>query len=441
VTEPRPLIWARSGRFVPRTFVRPLINFVNLEASSGIVLVAATAVALIWANVHLESYEELFATPFLIELGPFHLEETLRGLVNDGLMAIFFFVVGLEIKRELVVGDLHDTRAALLPALAALGGMAVPALIYLAIAGAEPGAERGWGIPMATDIAFAIGVLALLGRRIPAGVKLFLLTLAIVDDIGAIAVIAIFYTSDLSWPWLGVAVAALISVWVATRAGIRSLGLYLPLAFVAWLATLESGVHATLAGVALGFLTPAYPYYRLADFRMQAQRLLASLGKEDDDVIERESADHSLMTISIFARESVAPLARLEPGFNLWSANVVVPIFALANAGISIGSGTIASPVALGVALGLLLGKTIGVSLFTAVGMRTGIGRLPPGMAGHHILGVSILSGIGFTVSIFVAGLAFNEARLLVDAKIGIFVASVVAAVVGYTVLRIGSKK
>jgi NhaA family Na+:H+ antiporter len=294
---------------------------------------------------------------------------------------------------------------------------------------------------MATDIAFAIGVLALLGRRIPAGVKLFLLTLAIVDDIGAIAVIAIFYTSDLSWPWLGVAVAALILVWVATRAGIRSLGLYLPLAFVAWLATLESGVHATLAGVALGLLTPAYPYYRLADFRMQAQRLLTSLSKEDDDVIERESADHSLMTISMFARESVAPLARLEPGFNLWSANVAVPIFALANAGISIGSGTIASPVALGVALGLLLGKTIGVSLFTAVGLRTGIGRLPPGMAGHHILGVSILSGIGFTVSIFVAGLAFNEAQLLVDAKIGIFAASVVAAVVGYTVLRIGSKK
>jgi NhaA family Na+:H+ antiporter len=443
VTEPRPLFWARSGRFVPRTFVRPLIKFVNLEASSGIVLVAATAVALIWANVHLESYEELFATPFVIELGPLHLEETLRGLINDGLMAIFFFVVGLEIKRELVVGDLRDTRAALLPALAGLGGMAVPALIYLAIAGAEPGAERGWGIPMATDIAFAVGVLALLGRRIPAGVKLFLLTLAIVDDIGAIAVIAIFYTSDLSWPWLSIAVAALISVWVATRSGIRSLGLYLPLAFIAWLATLESGVHATLAGVALGLLTPAYPYYRLADFRAQAHRLLASLSKEDDDVIERESADHSLITISIYAKEAVAPLARLEPGFNLWSANVVVPIFALANAGISIGSGSLASPVALGVALGLLLGKTIGVSLFTAVGLRTGIGRLPPGMAGHHILGVSILSGIGFTVSIFVAGLAFAEAQPLVDAKIGIFAASVVAAVVGWTVLRVGfgSKK
>ncbi|HJQ95653.1 MAG TPA: Na+/H+ antiporter NhaA [Acidimicrobiia bacterium] len=439
MTEPRPLIWARSGRFVPRTFVRPLIKFINLEASSGIVLVAATAVALIWANVHFESYEEFFAIPFLIELGPFHLEETLRGLINDGLMAIFFFVVGLEIKRELVVGDLRDTRAALLPALAALGGMAVPALIYLAIAGAEPGAERGWGIPMATDIAFAIGVLALLGRRIPAGVKLFLLTLAIVDDIGAIAVIAIFYTSDLSWPWLGVAVAALISVWVASRSGIRSLGLYLPLAFIAWLATLESGVHATLAGVALGLLTPAYPYYRLADFRTQAQRLLASLSKEDDDVIERESADHSLLTISVFAKEAVAPLARLEPGFNLWSANLVVPIFALANAGISIGTGTLASPIALGVALGLLLGKTVGVSLFTAVGLRTGIGRLPPGMGSHHILGVSILAGIGFTVSIFVAGLAFSEAQQLVDAKIGIFAASVVAAVVGWTVLRIGS--
>ncbi|MGH8957066.1 MAG: Na+/H+ antiporter NhaA, partial [Acidimicrobiia bacterium] len=222
---------------MPRTFVRPFLRFANREASSGIALMAAAAAGLIWANVNFDSYETFFAAPIRLELGPVHLDETVRGFVNDGLMAVFFFVVGLEIKRELVVGDLRQPRTALLPILAALGGMLVPALTYLALAGDAPGAERGWGVPMATDIAFAVGVLALLGKRIPIGAKLFLLTLAIADDIGAIAVIAVFYSGPLALGWLLVALTALAAVWGAGRIGIRSLGFYLPLAFVAWIAT------------------------------------------------------------------------------------------------------------------------------------------------------------------------------------------------------------
>ena len=429
--------WARSGRYVPRTFVRPFLRFANREASSGVALIAAAVIGLIWANVNFDSYEGFFASPIRFELGPINVDETLRGFVNDGLMAIFFFVVGLEIKRELVVGDLRQPRTALLPILAALGGMVVPALIYLALAGDAPGAERGWGVPMATDIAFAVGVLTLVGKRIPVGAKLFLLTLAITDDIGAIAVIAIFYSGPIAPGWLLVAVAALVAVWGAGRIGIRSLGFYLPLALLAWLATLSSGVHATLAGVALGLLTPVAPFYALAEFRSQSGPLLHKLVSEDDDVVERESADFSLLTIAEFARESVSPLARIEPAFSLWSAFAVVPIFALANAGFNFGAEPVnlTSPVAMGVALGLLLGKTVGISLFTLLGTASGL-ALPPDMTRRHVLGVSILAGIGFTVALFVAGLAFESRQHFVDARLGIFTASIAAALAGLAVLR-----
>lgn len=427
---------------MPRTFVRPFLRFADREASSGIALIAAALAGLIWANISFDSYEAFFAAPIRLELGPLHLDETLRGFVNDGLMAIFFFVVGLEIKRELAVGDLREPRTALLPILAALGGMIVPALIYLAVAGSAPGADRGWGIPMATDIAFAVGVLALLGRRVPVGAKLFLLTLAIADDIGAIAVIALFYSGPISVGWLSVAVASLIGVWGAGRVGIRSLGVYLPLALLAWLATLESGVHATLAGVALGLLTPASPFYALGEFRSQSGPLLQKLVTEDDDVSERESADFSLLTIAEFARESVSPLTRIEPALSLWSAFAVVPIFALANGGINFGSGPVnlTSPIALGVGLGLLAGKTVGITLFTLLGTASGL-VLPAGMTRRHVLGISILAGIGFTVALFVAGLAFEDPGNFVDARVGIFAASIAAALLGLAVLRFGSSR
>jgi len=433
--------WARSDRFVPRAFVSPLLRFAQIEASSGLVLVVAAAAALVWANLFPDSYAQVFTTPFLLEFGPFQLEEDFQHLINDGLMAIFFFVVGMEIKRELVAGELADPRKAALPAFGALGGMIGPALIYILIAGTVGEAGRGWGIPMATDIAFAVGVISLLGRRVPDGAKLFLLTLAIADDIGAIVVIAIFYTADLNMLWLGVAVAGLLITWGANRVRIRSLTFYLPVAFVVWFATLESGVHATLAGVALGLLTPARPFYALTEFHRASRQLIGRIEREDDDVIERQRADHQLLTLSDMARESVAPLARIEHRIGVWSSYAIVPLFALANAGINLSGISIGeavtSPVGLGVALGLILGKLVGITLFTLVALRTRLGRLPTGMTNHHLVGVSLLAAIGFTVALFIVGLAFSDQVLVAEAKVGIFAAWILAGILGYGVLRL----
>ena len=265
--------WAGSDRWVPRRFVRPFVRFTRIEAASGIILLIAAVVAIVWANSGWsDTYFELLDEHLTLEFFGIELDESLQHLINDGLMAIFFFVVGLEIKRELVLGDLRDARSAALPVVAALGGMVVPATIYLLLnAGATGEAIQGWGIPMATDIAFAVGIVALLGSRVPPAAKLFLLALAIADDIGAIAVIAIFYTDDLDLISLAAALVALAVVWTARRVRIRSLVFYVPMALVIWYFTLESGVHATLAGVALGFLTPARPFYRPRDFDERAR--------------------------------------------------------------------------------------------------------------------------------------------------------------------------
>ncbi len=268
MAQERPIsTFIHSDRILPRAFVRPALRFTQIEASSGVVLLVAAVVALVWANSAVgASYESFWETQFEFAFGPLHLEETLRELINDGFMAIFFFVVGLEIKRELVLGELRDPNAAALPAIAALGGMVVPALIYLAFVGSGEGAG-GWGIPMATDIAFSFGVVALLGRRVPVGAKLFLLALAIADDVGAILVIAIFYTADLSALWLTLGVLTIVTMLVANRVRVRSLMFYVPVSVLAWFFFLESGVHATLAGVAIGLITPAPTFARFSRVR------------------------------------------------------------------------------------------------------------------------------------------------------------------------------
>ena len=436
------ITWARSERFVPRAFIRPFLRFSNREASSGLVLVAAAAVALIWANLWPTAYESLLGTTLRLDFGPLQMTEDVHHLINDGLMAVFFFVVGLEIKRELVVGELRDRRAAALPVIAAIGGMAAPALVYLAIAGASGEPGRGWGIPMATDIAFAIGILSLVGKKVPVGAKLFLLALAIADDIGAILVIAVFYTAELSMGWLALAGGGLAVVVLAQRVGIRSSTLYAPLAILVWFATLKSGIHATLAGVALGLLTPARPYYDFDEFRAKGRELVAGLSTEDDDVAERELADHTLLTISEISRESVSPLARIEHRLGNWSAFVVVPLFALANAGVNFQGSSVGeallSPVGLGVALGLVVGKIVGITSFTLAAVRIKAGRLPDGVTPRHVVGVATVAGIGFTVSLFITNLAFADPALIEDAKVGIFAASIMAALLGWLVLRVG---
>jgi len=288
---------------------------------------------------------------------------------------------------------------------------------------------------MATDIAFAVGVLALLGSRIPSPAKLFLLTLAIADDIGAIAVIAVFYTSDIALEFLALAVGGLITVWAAQRAGIRSLAFYVPVALLVWYFTLESGVHATLAGVALGFLTPAHPMYEPAEFDARARAILDQYPLAPDELEEQEHADHEALLLSTVSAESVAPLNRLEHRLLPWSSFLIVPLFALANAGVDFRETSFAdavtSPVALGIALGLVVGKTVGITLFSFVTVRMRLGRLPEGVGWLHLTGLSAIAGIGFTVSLFVAQLAFDDPVLIDTAKVGILVGSLAAGLIG----------
>jgi len=439
--EPIHRTWLHSDRFLPSRFIRPVQRFLQVEAAGGIALLVMAVAALAWANAPFgESYETFWTNVFRVELGPLHLELTLRELANDGLMVLFFFVVGLEIKREMVHGDLRDRRTATLPVLAAAGGMAVPALIYLAFNAGGPGGH-GWAVPVATDIAFSVGVLSLLGRRVPLGARIFLLTLAVADDIGGIAVIAFFYSEGIDLVWLGGAAAGLAVMWAANRAGVRALGFYGLVALGSWLCLLQSGVHAALAGVAFAALTPARAFYSDEEYRQRARLVLGGYEREARALHGEEQLDESALTLAAVARESVPPLQRLERTLLPWSSFVVAPIFALANSGVRFAgidaAGAVTHPVTLGVAVGLLAGKLVGVSSFTWLAVRLGWGHLPAGAGWRHVIGLSAVAGIGFTVALFVAAIAFDDPALGDQAKLGIFAGSLAAGVLGYTLLRL----
>ncbi len=430
---PSQLTWIGSDKRLARTIARPVLRFMDVEAAGGIVLVVATIVALIWANSPWSDvYHDILHLKLKIDFGDTHiLEESVEHLINDGLMAIFFFVVGLEIKRELVAGELRDPRAAALPTIAALGGMVVPALLYFVLNTGAP--ERsGWGIPMATDIAFALGVMSLLGNRVPTALKLFLLALAIVDDIGAIAVIAIFYTSDISTTWLITAVVLLVLVFVMQRARIWYTPLYVVIGIVVWYAVLESGVHATIAGVALGLLTPATPLQR----EVKPDEVVGTVVDPDD--LNAASARRA----SLYVRESVSVAERLETLIHPFSSFVILPLFALGNAGIALSGDAISeastSTVTLGIILGLVVGKTVGVSAFAWAAVKAGFCTLPRGVTWPQVVAVAMLAGIGFTVALFITGLAFEgDALEALDtqARMGILLASLIASIVGVLLL------
>ncbi|HVL32408.1 MAG TPA: Na+/H+ antiporter NhaA [Actinomycetota bacterium] len=427
---------------MPRLVLRPLKSFLDTEASGGILLLVAAVAALLWVNSPWgDSYEELWHTTLTVRLGDLVISEDLRHWINDALMAIFFFVVGLEIKRELVSGELRDPRAAALPAFAALGGMIGPALIYAAINAGGPGSD-GWGIPMATDIAFAVGVLALVGRRAPASLKLFLLSLAIVDDIGAILVIALFYTDSVSFYALGVAAALLLLIVGLQRAYVRAMPVYAVVAAGVWLAVFESGVHATIAGVVLGLMTPASPFQPPQAVSTHARRIA---DETSDDPAEAAEDVHHWLSLSSLSREAVAPLGRLEHLLHPWTSFVIVPLFALANAGVDLRGGgigdAVANPVALGIIVGLVAGKIIGISSFAWLSTKIGLTRLPSGVRWSHIIAVSSVAGIGFTVSLFIAALAFSDADTLEAAKVGILLASVLAGILGAVLMLRASRR
>ncbi len=387
--------------------LRPFQRFAHTESAGGIVLLVCAAVALLWANSPWgDSYFHLWETNIGIRVGWHALDMSLHHWINDGLMAVFFFVVGLEIKREMLVGELSTPRQAALPIAGALGGMIVPALIYAALNAGGPG-SAGWGIPMATDIAFALGVLALLGPRVPVGLKVFLTALAIADDLGAVMVIALFYTSGLAYYSLLVGAGILAALIGLNVLGVRRPAPYLALGVLLWLAFLKSGVHATVAGVVLAMTIPA-----------RAR------------VDEEESLDVE------------SPLFTMERSLHGPVAFFIMPLFALANAGVAVGGllDSLSLPVTSGVVLGLVFGKPIGITFFSWMAVRFGLATLPAQTSWRALHGVSWLGGIGFTMSLFIAGLAFTDANLLDSAKLGILGASLVAGMAGWVMLKSGTR-
>jgi NhaA family Na+:H+ antiporter len=381
----------------------PLREFLREEAAGGLVLVVAAIVALVLANSPWsQGWESLWSTDLGVEVAGAHWGMSLHHWVNDGLMVVFFLVVGLEIKRELVMGELREPRTAILPIVAAVGGAVLPAIIYLALNQGGPGAS-GWGVPMATDIAFALGVLALVGRGLPPGLRLFLATLAIVDDLIAVLVIALFYTSSVDLLGVAEVVVVMLLLVVANRRGVRSLLVYGVLGVALWLGVLVSGVHATVAGVLLAATIPA--------------------------VVGAAPGD---------GRSTRSPLVRLEDLLHPWSAYLVVPLFALANAGVRLEGGldSITGPIGLGIILGLLVGKPLGIVGFTWLLVRTSVATLPEGVTWRQLVGLGILAGIGFTMSLFIADLAALDEAGHRSAKLGVLAATVVTAAVGWVVMR-----
>lgn len=428
--------WSRSSRAVPTRVIRPAQEFLHREAAGGVILLVATIVALVWANVDSGSYASVWHTELTFGIGSWGHTESLQHVVNDGLMALFFFVIGLEVKRELAVGELADRRAAALPLLAALGGMLVPAALFVAITAGDPEAGYGWGVPMATDIAFALGLLALLGSRIPTALKVLLLGIAVIDDIGAIIVIAIFYSDDVAWMWLAAAAAGLVAVRVLARLQVLATTPYVVLGLGVWLATYESGIHATIAGVALGLLTPATPFQR-GDAVSVAARRIADETSDDEDDPDKDASDwHAL---SVLSQQAISPLARLERALHPWTASVVLPLFALANVGIVLdvdsARDAVTSTLGIAVIVGLVLGKPIGITLGMLVAVRLGVSELPDGVTWRHVTGIGCLAGIGFTMSLFVTSLAFDSPDLVATSTFAVLVASIMAGVIGAVVL------
>jgi len=420
--------------------VSPFEEFIHKETSSGILLMLCAIIALIMANTAmLHMYEHTLHTSVGFNFGDWRLEKTLHHWINDGLMALFFFVVGLEIKREVLVGELSDPRQASLPIIAAIGGMVIPAGIYYAFNIGNESAS-GWGIPMATDIAFAVGVMVLLGSRIPKTLLTFLVALAIVDDLGGVMVIALFYTETIEFGPLSIAGLLLCVLIFFNRAGIRHPLPYFLIGLLMWLAMLKSGVHATLAGVLTALTIPASPKYEPGRFSDLVRKLM---GRFDESYVPgqsimRNDAQRSILqTLENGVHLVETPLQRLEHSMHVWVAFLIIPIFALANAGIPIDWSKIGESlthsVTIGVIAGLLLGKIIGIAGFSWVAIKFGWGSLPAGTSFAQIVGVSILGGIGFTMSIFIAELAFaGQTEVLLLAKIGILFASILAGVIGY---------
>lgn len=439
-TPPSSQILAPRPRPIDR-LLRPLNTFAEHRLAGAGLLMLMTAVALVWANSPwAHTYHEILHLEIGLGIGGVTLAKSLHHWINDGLMGVFFFYVGLEIKRELLVGELSTRRKAMLPAVAALGGMLLPALIYFAInRGGD--AQRGWGIPMATDIAFALGVLALLGDRVPVGLKVFLTALAIVDDIGAVLVIAVFYTTQVALPSLAIGVVALLSSILLNRLGSRNPVPYFVLGTLSWVGFLESGVHATIAAILMALTIPARTRIDGDDFlaRMRVfTRRLEAVGVPTDTMLNTREQQQLFDNMNEAIDEASAPLSRIEHALHGPVTFVVLPVFALANAGVTVDGGVSAlgSPIVVGIVGGLVVGKLVGVTAASWIAVKLGVADLPTGVTWPLIAACGVLAGIGFTMALFIAGLAFVDAGQIDTAKIGILTASFIAGAGGYLWLR-----
>ncbi len=439
------------GNSVERSFrqaLTPFEEFVHDEASSGLLLMACTVLAMIIANSGLlPLYEAILHTQITIGSADYNISHSLHHWINDGLMALFFFTVGLEIKREILVGELADRKQAILPIAGALGGMIIPALIYT-VFNFGSDSIAGWGVPMATDIAFALGVLALLGKRIPRALIGFLLALAIVDDLGAVLVIAVFYTDQINMMALAFAGVAFALLILSNIAGIRRPLPYVIFGLLRWVGMLESGVHATLAGVLTALTVPANSLCKANPFVRRMRQLngkFEAIQEDDKHIMQSGEQQKILQSMENFVHCMESPLQRMEHKLHIWVSFLIIPIFALANAGIPIElstlSSTLSHPVTFGIMAGLLGGKLLGIFSFSWLVIKLDWSRLPQGVTMQQIAGASLLAGIGFTMSIFIAGLAFDNEQYLLNAKTGILCASLIAGICGYIALLFSTKK
>ena len=423
--------------------LQPINEFLHKEASGGILLIIFTVIALAWANSPwAASYHQLWQTHLKIFSGSFSLNYSIFHWINDGLMVIFFFTVGLEIKRELLVGELSSVQKASLPIAGALGGMIFPAILYVLFnAGGE--AVSGWGVPMATDIAFVVGIMALLGPKVPLPLKVFILALAIADDIGAVLVIAFFYTSQVSIAALIIAAIILIALIILNKLGTKSLIPYTFLGILLWLAFLKSGVHATIAGILLAFTIPASSRYNTKTFAEKVKSLLDkfnSAGEHGDNVLANESRQTDVMALEESCKKVLTPLQRFEHGLHPWVSFFIIPLFALANAGVTLAGldimDALFSPISLGIIVGLFIGKQAGIFTFSWIAVKLKWASLPEGVTWAKLYGAGILAGVGFTMSLFIAGLAFSSESMIDLAKIGILTGSLISGIVGFILLK-----
>lgn len=432
--------WSRSDRFVPRVVVRPAQEFLQTSAAAGGLLAIAVVTALVWANSPWHAgYERLWATPVGVQVDGWHVTEDLRFWVNEGLMTFFFLLAGIEIKRELITGELMDRRKAVLPVLGAIGGMAVPALIYLALTRGT-GAADGWGVAMPTDLAFALVVLALAARSAPPGLRPFLLTLAVVDDLLTIVVVALFYSQDITWAPLGLAGFAGLAIVGLQRLHVRHLVPYVATGIIMWLATYESGVHPALVGAAVGLLTPALGFHRPAHVSEAAHRI----ADETEDEPEPPDAPR-WFELSRLSREAVSPLARVEHELIPWVNLAALPLFALANAGVRFTGDALEAGVQRRLVVSLvvarLVGKLVGVAGVCLLAARAGIGRLPGGASARALAGVAAAASSPFTVSLFVAAAAFPaNPDLYRAAQVGVLLSIAVSGAAAMAILHVGSR-